>query len=347
MTRNWPGYLFATKPLLAASFLLAAGLALATIGARSADAAEIRVGLSPSLPQIPLYVAADKGFFKEEGLDVSLKPTVTATPKLLPLLAGGELDVVFGGPSAALFNAMDGGIKFAMVADGGQVDPDFDGSPYMIVVRKDLYDAGAFKTLADLKGKTLSFAVEGTSLAYLMFKALKNAGLKPSDVTIKYFKALSDMGIAFQNKAVDASAMTVPLNLGLASGGMSVDWLDARKAAPGLQAYTLILGESLLTTRRNEAKAFLRAYAKAIVWYKAALKGDRTELLQIAEKWTKLPAETLKNSSWTYFDDKLQMNVPDIKEQYQTWLDQKLVKSGLDVDGFIDTKLAAEALGAR
>jgi NitT/TauT family transport system substrate-binding protein len=341
MTRNWPRLIFA------ASLVWAANFTIATIATRAADAAEIKVGFSPSLPQIPLYVAAEKGFFKEEGLEVSLKPTVTATPKLLPLLAGGELDVVFGGPSAALFNAMDSGIKFAMVADGGQVDPGFDGSPYMIVVRKDLHDAGAFKTLADLKGKTLSFAVEGTSLAYMMFKALKNAGLKPSDVTIKYFKALSDMGVAFQNKVVDASAMTVPLNLGLAAGGMSVDWLDARKASPGLQAYTLILGEPMLTARREEAKAFLRAYAKAITWYKGALKGDRSELLQIAEKWTKLPADTLKNSSWTYFDDRLQLNVTDIKEQYQTWLDQKLVKGGLDVDAFIDTKLAAEAIGAR
>lgn len=324
--------------------LFAAGLSLAVIAPGFATAAEIKVGFSPSLPQIPLYIAAEKGFYKEEGIDVSLKPTVTATPKLLPLLAGGELDVVFGGPSAALFNAMDGGIKFAMVADGGQVDPHFDGAPYVIVVRKDLYDAGAFKTLADLKGKTLSFAVEGTSLAYMMFQALKNAGLKPADVNIKYFKALSDMGIAFQNKAVDASAMIVPMNLGLASNGISVDWLDARKAAPGLQAYTLILGEPMLTSRRSEAKAFLRAYVKAIAWYKNALKGDRKELIQIAAKWTKLPIEILQNSSWTYYDDKLQMNVADIKEQYQTWLDQKLVKSGLDLDAFIDTKLAAEAV---
>lgn len=334
MTRIWP------------KFFTAAALSLAALLPQTAGAAEIKVGFSPSLPQVPLYIAAEKGFFRDEGLQVSLKPTVTATPKLLPLLAAGELDVVFGGPSAALFNAMDGGIKFAMVADGGQVNPDFEGAPYVIVVRKDLHDAGAFKTLADLKGKTLSFAVEGTSLAYMMFKALKNGGLKPGDVTIKYFKALSDMGVAFENKVVDASAMTVPQNLGLASGGMSVDWLDARKAAPGLQAYTLILGETLLTTRRQEAKAFLRAYAKAIAWYKAALKGDRTELLVIAEKWTRLPADTLKQSSWTYYDDKLSMNVPDIKEQYQTWVDQKLVKSGLDVDAFIDTKLAPEALGA-
>ncbi|HWW48605.1 MAG TPA: ABC transporter substrate-binding protein [Xanthobacteraceae bacterium] len=326
---------------------LTAGLCVALAMPSSASAAEIKVGFSPSLPQIPLYIAAEKGFFKEEGLDVSLKPTVTATPKLLPLLAGGELDIVFGGASAALFNAMDGGIKFAMVADGGQVDPNFDGSPYVIIVRKDLYDAGSFKTLADLKGKTLSFAVEGTSLAYMMFKALKNAGLQPSDVTIRYFKALSDMGVAFQNKAVDASAMTVPLNLGLAKNGISVDWVDARQAAPGLQAYTLIYGEKLLTSRREEGKAFLRAYAKAIAWYKNALKGDKSELIQIGAKWTKLPVETLQNSIWTYFDDKLQMNVPDIKDQYQTWLEQKLVKGGLDVDSFIDTKLASEALQSK
>ncbi len=323
--------------LIAASWFAAAQMPTVALGA------EIRVGFSPSLPQIALYVASEKGFFQNEGLDVSLRPTVTASPKLLPLLAGGELDVLFGGPSAALFNAMDGGIKFAMVADGGQVNPDFNGFPFLIVARKDLFEAGKFNALSDIKGKTVSFAVEGTTLAYMMFKALKNSGLKPSDIKIRYVKALSDMGVAFQNKAIDASAMTVPLNQGLSKGGVSVDWLDARTVAPGLQAYTLILGEKMLAERRSDARAFLRAYSRAVKWYKEALRGDRAELIQIAAKWTKLPPDVLANAPWTYIDDKLKLNTEDIKEQYETWLDQKLVKSGLDIESFIDTKLAEEA----
>jgi len=309
--------------------------------------AEINVGFSPSLPQVPLYIALEKGFYKEEGLNVVLRPTVTATPALLPQLATGGLDVVFGGASASLFNAMDSGIKFAMVADGGQVDPNFDGYPYLIIVRKDLHDKGEFKTLADLKGKRIGAGVQGTSLAYLIFRALETAGLKPDDVEIKYTKALADIGIAFENKVLDASAMITPQNLGLARNGISVDWIDARKAAPGLQAYTLIFSESLMEKRRDEAKAFLRAYAKAIAWYKQALKGDRAELEQIAAKWTKLPGDVLKNASWTYYDDKLTMNVPDMRKQYNLWVSQKLSKPDLKLDAFIDEKIAGEALAKR
>lgn len=316
-------------------------------GAGAFGQAEINVGFSPSLPQAPLYIAYEKGFYKEEGLNVVLKPTVTATPALLPQLATGGLDVVFGGASASLFNAMDSGIKFAMVADGGQVDPDWDGYPYLIIVRKDMHDKGEFKSLADLKGKRIGAGVQGTSLAYLIFRALETAGLKPEDAEIKYTKALADIGIAFENKVLDASAMITPQNLGLARNGISVDWIDARKAAPGLQAYTLIFSESMMDKRRDEAKAFLRAYAKAIAWYKQALKGDRAELEQIAAKWTKLPSDVLKNASWTYFDDKLKMNVPDIRKQYSLWVSQKLSKPDLKLDAFIDEKIAGEALAKR
>ena len=316
-------------------------------GAGAFGQVEINVGFSPSLPQAPLYIALEKGFYKEEGLNVVLKPTVTATPALLPLLATGGLDVVFGGASASLFNAMDSGIKFAMVADGGQVDPNADGYPYLIIVRKDMYDKGEFKSLADLKGKRIGAGVQGTSLAYLIFRALETAGLKPDDVEIKYTKALADIGIAFENKVLDASAMITPQNLGLARNGISVDWIDARKAAPGLQAYTLIFSESMMDKRRDEAKAFLRAYAKAIAWYKQAIKGDRIELEQIAAKWTKLPSDVLKNASWTYFDDKLKMNVPDIRKQYGLWVSQKLSKPDLKLDAFIDEKIAGEALAKR
>ena len=334
--------------MFAALRKIALAMALLPLAAASAlGQAEINVGFSPSLPQAPLYIAYEKGFYKEEGLNVVLKPTVTATPALLPLLATGGLDVVFGGASASLFNAMDSGIKFAMVADGGQVDPNFDGFPYLIIVRKDLHDQGAFKTLADLKGKTIGAGVEGTSLAYLIFRAIETAGLKPSDVTIKYTKALADIGISFENKVLDASAMITPQNLGLKRQNISVDWIDARKAAPGLQAYTLILSETMLDKRRDEAKAFLRAYAKAIAWYKQALKGDRMELEQIAAKWTKLPSDVLKNASWTYFDDKLAMNVPDIRKQYDLWVSQKIAKPNLKLDDFIDTKLAGDALAKR
>lgn len=323
-------------------------LALLPMAAASAFAqAEINVGFSPSLPQAPLYIAHEKGFYKEEGLNVVLKPTVTATPALLPQLATGGLDVVFGGASASLFNAMDGGIRFAMVADGGQVNPDAGGYPYLIIVRKDMYDNGEFKSLADLKGKRIGAGVQGTSLAYLIFRALETAGLKPSDVEIKYTKALADIGVAFENKVLDASAMITPQNLGLSRSGISVDWIDARKAAPGLQAYTLILSETMLEKRRDDAKAFLRAYAKAIAWYNDQIKGDRSELEAIAAKWTKLPADVLKEAKWTYFDAQLKMNVPDIRKQYGMWVEQKLAKPDLKLDAFIDEKLAVEALAKK
>src|SRR5690554_484979 len=72
----------------------------------------VRIGYTPRGPQAPIYVAAKKGFYEEEGLKVELSPVQGATPTILPQLARGDLDVLFGGPAAAVFNAMSEGLRF-------------------------------------------------------------------------------------------------------------------------------------------------------------------------------------------------------------------------------------------
>lgn len=62
----------------------------------------------------PLEVAVDKGEFKKEGLDVTLK--VLPTPDALPLLAKGDIDAMWAAPEAAVMNGVKGGFDIKWVA---------------------------------------------------------------------------------------------------------------------------------------------------------------------------------------------------------------------------------------
>jgi NitT/TauT family transport system substrate-binding protein len=321
----------------------AAAIVFAAMMVEPAVGQSIKVGYTPRLPQMPLYIANDKGFFKEEKVDVTLVPSSQPAPRLLPLLARGDLDVVFGGPSASVFNAFSEGIGFRIVADGGQADPSFSGYPYSLVVRKDLFDKKEFNSLADLKGKTVSFGTQGTTLAYMMFQGLARAGIDPKDVNIRYTKTMPDIAAMLTNHGIDASAMIPPFDAILQTKGIGVIWKDVRELAPHMQVYVLIFSQRL-ADNLDLSKRFLRAYLKAVRWYQGALKEKNPELIAIAAKWTKMPPAAIKVSAWTYYDKDGRLNIMDIKNQQATWVRQGLVNKPADIEQLVDLKPLEAAL---
>src|ERR1700745_3113492 len=132
--------------VLAASF---------TIAAPAAD--KVAVGTGGSASEVPFYTAYDKGFFKDEGLNVDLI-VLDSGAKVIAPLGTGELDVGSGALSVGFWNALILGVKFRIVADRAHAEP---GYLYQTVfMRKDLIDSGPFKSLADLKGKSMGFAAQ-------------------------------------------------------------------------------------------------------------------------------------------------------------------------------------------
>src|SRR5471032_1667672 len=77
--------------------------------ARSDDAAPVRVGVMDALTMTPLFIAAAKGYFKDEGLDVEFVQFDSATNMVAPL-GQGRLDVGAGALSAGYYNSVARGI---------------------------------------------------------------------------------------------------------------------------------------------------------------------------------------------------------------------------------------------
>src|SRR6185312_3220730 len=81
---------------------------------------KVSVGLLNSTSDSGLLLAADHGYFTDEGLDIELVPFKSLSD-MFPLLGRGQLDVGAGGVAAGLFNAAARGIQLKIVADKGHM----------------------------------------------------------------------------------------------------------------------------------------------------------------------------------------------------------------------------------
>src|SRR5437016_5944558 len=142
------GYFLGLRPGFAvARWSLLAALAFA-VSSPAPAADQVKIGISRTLSDAGYYIADALGFFREEGIEVSIVGFNSAAQMIAPL-GTGELEVGGGTVSAGLYNAVGRGIRIRIVADQASIKPGYGFSS--LLVRKDLIDSGRYKTFSDLK----------------------------------------------------------------------------------------------------------------------------------------------------------------------------------------------------
>ncbi len=128
---------------LARTLALAAAIAVAALatpgnGAAQATLIPVRVSINPHfITYLAFFVAVDKGYFRDAGLDLQLSKYTTSANSQLPMLARGDLDVSVVVPGPALFNQYDQGFDAHVIASIDEAHPGYlDGS--VLMVRHDL-----------------------------------------------------------------------------------------------------------------------------------------------------------------------------------------------------------------
>jgi len=177
---------------------------LASAGAATAQT--VTVGATSSTSDAPIYIADKKGFFRQEGIDVTVSNFRSASDMVAPLGAG-QLDAGAGSAGAALYNAVARGIRIKIVADKASSPPGYGATK--IMVRRDLIESGRYKEPRDLKGMRFAMNAPGVSNTSTLNTLLKSVGLKYSDVDTVDLP-FPDHVVALKNRSVDASASVEP-----------------------------------------------------------------------------------------------------------------------------------------
>jgi NitT/TauT family transport system substrate-binding protein len=246
--------------------VLAANLA---IPAQAAD--KVAVGTGGSASDAPFYIAYDKGFFKDEGLDVDLI-VLDSGAKVIAPLGTGELDVGSGALSVGFWNALVRGVKFRIVADRGHAQP---GYLYQTVfMRKDLIDSGQFKSLKDLKGMRMGFAAQGVTSLSLLNEAAKYAGIKFEEITPVYLSFPQQIA-ALQNKALDGTLLIEPQATVAVNAGYGVRFMDTNEFYPYQQISVIFFSDKFATERKDVAEKFMRAWLRGVRSYNDSIKNGK------------------------------------------------------------------------
>ena len=225
-TRTLGCFLALTLPLLAGS-------------AFAAEMDKVSVATANSISDAPLFIAQDKGYFRDENLDVTLTPFTSGSGMVAPL-GTGQLDAGAGSASAGLYNAVARGINIKIVADKASSTPGYSGTK--LLVRKDLVDSGRYKTLKDLKGMTFAMNGPGVSNTASLNDILTSVGLKYSDVKTVDL-AFPEHVVALKNKAVDAGMTVEPAATAAVQAGYADEILRDDQIAPNHEIASILYSD--------------------------------------------------------------------------------------------------------
>ncbi|HLH26744.1 MAG TPA: ABC transporter substrate-binding protein [Chloroflexota bacterium] len=179
----------------------------------------VKIGTSPVSAYGPFFIAQERGYFSELGLDVELVNT-TNTQEQVPALTQGQLHVGSCGATLGCLNALNRRTDLKIVAGMvGSGKTEKSTGQNSLVVRKDLWDSGAVREAKDLVGRTVYLiAGAGSSAHALLVTWLRHNGVDPASVPVDRM-VYPDQLVAMSNGAIDAGIQAQPvLSTGLDRG---------------------------------------------------------------------------------------------------------------------------------
>jgi NitT/TauT family transport system substrate-binding protein len=222
-------------------------VALTAASARAVAAGELkpyRVGFNAWIGSIAFFVAQDKGFFKDEGLDVQAKSFSAPGDGLTPLIAG-NLDAHLSTADSVItvLDKAPGQLKVVYLTDTS-------AGADAILAKKDIAD------IKGMKGKKVA-ATLGQCNQLLLEKALEKAGLSDKDIDLVNMNP-DDAGAAFAAGKVDVAVTWEPWITKI-SGEKKGHVIFSSKETPNLILDVLAVSTKTMKTKSAETRAFLKA----------------------------------------------------------------------------------------
>lgn len=231
----------------------------------------IAVGGKNLFYYLPLTIAEQLGYFKDEGLQVEINDFAGGS-KALQALVGGSADVVSGAYEHTINMQAKGLPVVAFVVQGR--------APQIVlgVSTKTMPD---YKSLADLKGKKIGVTAPGSSTNMMADFVLDKAGLKPTDVSFIGVGASAGAVSAVRSGQVDAIANLDPVITMLEQKNEIKVIADTRTLKDTQEIFggpmpagTLYAKESFVQNNPKTVQALTNAMVRALHWLQKAGPSD-------------------------------------------------------------------------
>ncbi len=325
--------------LIAAAVVVLAGTAFAQ------DRPKIRISLNPLVySYIPLYIAIEKGYVDQEGIELVISKYNGSSVTQMPLLARGDLDIspVVGGP--ALFNQYNEGFGIKLIASNAETHAGWSDGTW-VLVRKDLWDSGEIRTIKDLKGRAIDAGPEGSPINFLVNQALKAGNMTRTDV--KYSGRLGtppDWLAAFRNKAVDALGAVEPIATQIVEQGFGMRLTSAQQVMPWWQESYWGASKKFLDEKRPAAISFAKAMLRGAQEIDRGGPQWTADELRVLNKWSNLPEDELRKiPTPPYVGQFGAFRYESLSNQQDYWLEHNQIKAKVAVPALLDEAIVTEA----
>jgi NitT/TauT family transport system substrate-binding protein len=329
---------------LAVTAALFLGSALGAPPGHAAD--KIKIGTVKSQGGASVFVAAAKGYFKDQGLDPEIVTFTSAAP-IAVAVAAGDIDFASTALTAAFCNlAAQGTLK--IIASGGWERPGFQTIGFL--VSNQAYAAGlhAFK---DMKGHSVGITQLGTPLEYDLARILKKYGIAFGDMRVVPLQSNQNVASALKGGEIDTGVQTVANIYPLVQRGDAklLGWV-ADELGAGQSTVTFTTGK-IAKDHPDTVQRFLKAFAKGgATWDSGFLdaQGNRKdqpnapELIGIVAKALDESPEVLARGIG-YFDPENRIILSDLQDVLDWYQSNGKIKDHLDASALIDKRFVIEA----
>ncbi|MHC9237016.1 ABC transporter substrate-binding protein [Pseudooceanicola sp. 502str34] len=287
------------------------------------------------------FIALQRGYFEQAGLDVELKFFEAAQPMAVAIASG---DVDFG------VTAITGGLinlaqKGAVTVIGGALseEPGIDGQMYLA---SDKAFQDGLTSIEGLAGRRFGVTTAGSSFHYMGAKAAMHAGVDaPEFVPLQKVGAIVG---ALKSGQVDAWAIVPHIAKALAGSpevhaiGMVAD------VVPNYQVTTVFTSQKNAGNERGLTESFLKGFGMGVSDYNATMvdktNGDEAiqEMVKIIHQYVysdrelEKAAPSIINGSMR-LNEGAALNTASVADQLAWMQSEGLISNDITLDTFVDT----------
>ncbi len=293
------------------------------------DKIKFNIGYLPAVGHVLYFIAKEKGFYEQEGLDVELFQ-FTNSGEGLNAIKSGKLDAgSFGTAAPQTFIAK--GTPFVNI--GGM-----QSEGHAVVTKPE--NADQFKNPQSFVGKKIATVRLATGDA-VWRSALSKAGIDwKTQVTIQELDSPAAVLEAVKKGSADAGLVWVPFSemaeqQGLKIAAWSSDYMENHVCC------RIVALQDRLQANKEAYIRFSRAQIRAYDFY----LNNQAETVDILSKYVKLDKDLLKKAAYSGHIHSIPD--PDKKRFAAFWEAMKnagYLQSDLDINNFVNTDIYKEAL---
>ena len=209
----------------------------------------LKIGLMPDIDSIPFIIAQEKGYFKEEGVDVELQYFKSAMDRD-SALQSGNLD---GGVSDMLKITSSTNGNYCLIAGTGNTA----------------------KSLAEMKGQNISVS-KNTIIEFVLDEMLAQNNMTEADINKTVIPQIPTRLEMLQNGKLDGAVLPEPMgSIAVKNGSYLVNSSEAMKINPGVMVFT----NDSVENKKEAIKAMYRAYDKALEYLNSTPQEEYMDLV--------------------------------------------------------------------